>query len=91
MLYSQLASRPNKIVNILIGLLILNQQNMLSDEELIGSNYFDYLFQYVLGLDSEPDKERLCVNTLSNFRCRQVELELQTGDDFLQQENGFTR
>ncbi len=85
-LYSQRASRPNKAVNILVSLLILKQQNMLSDEELIGSIYFDYRFQYALGLDSDLDKERLCVNTLSNFRCRLVEHELQTGEDLLQQE-----
>src|SRR5699024_2815663 len=31
-------------------------------------------------------RERLCVNTLSNFRCRLVEHELQTGENLLQQE-----
>lgn len=85
-LYSQRASRPNKAVNIFVGLLVLKQQNMLSDEELIESIYFDYRFQYALGLDSNSNKERLCVNTLSNFRCRLVEHEIQTGEDLLQQE-----
>src|SRR5699024_10468643 len=45
-LYSDKASRPNKTVNILVSLLILKPQNLLSDEELIGSLYFDYRFQY---------------------------------------------
>src|SRR5699024_12639364 len=62
------------------------QQNLLSDEELIGSLYFDYRFQYALGLEANNDRERLCVNTLSNFRCRLVEHELQTGENLLQQE-----
>ncbi|HLR54284.1 MAG TPA: transposase, partial [Pseudogracilibacillus sp.] len=85
-LYSDKASRPNKPVNILVSLLILKQQNLLSDEELIGSLYFDYRFQYALGLEANNDRERLCVNTLSNFRCRLVEHELQTGENLLQQE-----
>lgn len=85
-LYSEKASRPNKPVNVLVSLLILKQQNLLSDEELIGSLYFDYRFQYALGLEANSDKERLCVNTLSNFRCRLVEHELQTGENLLQQE-----
>lgn len=85
-LYSNQASRPNKAVNVLVGLLILKQQNGLSDEELIGSLYFDYRFQYALGLESDADKERLCINTLSNFRCRLVEHEMQTGESLLQQE-----
>src|SRR5690625_1215035 len=85
-LYSDKASRPNKPVNVLVSLLILKQQNLLSDEELIGSLYFDYRFQYALGLEANNDNERLCVNTLSNFRCRLVEHELQTGENLLQQE-----
>lgn len=85
-LYSDKASRPNKPVNVLVSLLILKQQNLLSDEELIGSLYFDYRFQYALGLETNNDRERLCVNTLSNFRCRLVEHELQTGENLLQQE-----
>src|SRR5699024_6061402 len=60
--------------------------NLLSDEELIGSLYFDYRFQYALGLEANNDRERLCVNTLSNFRCRLVEHELQTGENLLQHE-----
>src|SRR5690625_7104944 len=85
-LYSDKASCPNKPVNVLVGLLILKQQNLLSDEELIGSLYFDYRFQYALGLEANNDNERLCVNTLSNFRCSLVEHELQTGENVLQQE-----
>src|SRR5699024_7718856 len=73
-------------VNILVSLLILKQQNLLSDEELIGSLYFDYRFQYALGLEANNDRECLCVNTLSNFRCRLFEHELQTGENFLQHE-----
>src|SRR5690625_2942228 len=85
-LYSDKASRPNKPVNVLVSLLILKQQNLLSDEELIGSLYFDYRFQYALGLETNHVNERPCVNTLSNFRSRLVEYELQTGKSLLQEE-----
>ncbi|GGB40931.1 hypothetical protein GCM10011409_18060 [Lentibacillus populi] len=85
-LYSDKVSRLNKPVNVLVSFLILKQENLLSDEELIGSLYFDYRFQYALGLETNSDKDRLCINTLSNFRCRLVEHELQTGEDLLQQE-----
>lgn len=85
-LYSEKASRPNTPVNLLVSLLILKQQNLLSDEELIGSLYFDYRFQYALGLETNNVNERPCVNTLSNFRSRLVEHELQTGETLLQEE-----
>src|SRR5690625_4870033 len=82
-LYSEKASRPNTPVNLLVSLLILKQQNLLSDQELIGSLYFDYRFQYALGLETNNVNERPCVNTLSNFRSRLVEHELQTGKSIL--------
>lgn len=85
-LYSDKASRPNKPVNVLVGLLILKMEHALSDEELIGSLYFDYRYQYALGLDANDNDDRLCVNTLSNFRARLVEYELQTGESLFQQE-----
>lgn len=50
------------------------------------SPFFDYRFQFVLGLDSAEKRERLCVNTLSNFRCRLVEYEMQTGRNLIQEE-----
>ncbi|MBU8636564.1 transposase, partial [Virgibacillus pantothenticus] len=83
-LYSDKISRPNKPVNLLVSLLILKLEHSLSDEELIGSVYFDYRYQYALGLDANASDDRLCVNTLSNFRCRLVEYELQTGESLFQ-------
>src|SRR5699024_1894577 len=85
-LYSDKASPPNKPVNILVSLLILKQQNLLSDEELIGPLYFDYRFEYALGLEANSDRECLCLKTLSKFRGRLVEHELQSGEKLLQQE-----
>lgn len=84
-LYSDKISRPNKPVNIILGLLILKEINDLSDDELFGSFYFDYRFQYALGI-SDFEKERICINTLTNFRTRLYEYEIKTGIDLLGQE-----
>ncbi len=85
LLYSDNYSRPNTPVNILIGLLILKELNRWTDEELIGSLYFDYRVRYALGI-TEFEKERLCINTIGNFRKRLYEYSLATGRDLLREE-----
>lgn len=65
-LYSNTYSRPNKPVNILISLLILKELHGLTDEQLLGSLYFDYRYQYALGIE-DFEKEKICINTLTNF------------------------
>ncbi|MBE1554488.1 transposase [Sporosarcina limicola] len=84
-LYSETFSRPNKPVNILVSLLILKELHTLSDEKLISSFYFDYRYQYALGIENF-EKERICINTLTNFRQRLVEYEVTTGIDLLKAE-----
>lgn len=85
-LYSNnMATRPNSPVNIIIGLLMLKELFQLSDEELIGSLYFDIRFQYALRTTSY-DKQPVSINTLTNFRTRLVEYEEQTGIDLLKEE-----
>ena len=84
-LYSETFSRPNKPVNILVSLLILKELHNLSDEELLSSFYFDYRYQYALGIENF-EKERICINTLTNFRQRLVEYEVTTGIDLLKAE-----
>src|SRR5699024_3023590 len=81
-LYSATYSRPNKPVNILISLLILKELHNLTDEQLISSLYFDYRYQYALGIE-DFEKERICINTLTNFRQRLVEYEVKTNIDLL--------
>jgi hypothetical protein len=84
-LYSRDPSRPNKPVNILISLLILKELNDLTDDELIESLYFDYRFQYALGIN-DIERDRLCINTLGNFRRRLVEHETEHQVDLFHEE-----
>lgn len=84
-LYSDTYSRPNAPVNILIGLLTLKELNQWSDEELISAFYFDYRVQYALGI-SDFDKERICINTVGNFRKRLYQYYEAYGRDLLEEE-----
>ncbi len=84
-LYSNKASRPNTPVNILVGLLFLKELCGWTDAEMLSSFFFDYRVQYALGV-TELDKERFCINTITNFRGRLCRYEEQTGIDLLQQE-----
>lgn len=79
------ASRPNSPVNVIIGLLILKDIFQLTDEELIGSLYFDTRFQYALrttGLEKQP----VSINTLTNFRKRLYEYEKENQIDLIKDE-----
>jgi hypothetical protein len=84
-LYSSNYSRPNAPVNMLVGLLILKELNHLNDEELIASLSFDYRFRYALGI-VDFDKERICINTLSNFRKRLYQDSADNNRDLLKEE-----
>ncbi len=85
LLYSDNYSRPNAPVNIMIGLLTLKELNQWSDEELIGAFYFDYRVQYALGI-SDFNKERICINTIGNFRKRLYQYYEACGRDLLEEE-----
>ena len=84
-LYSDKPSRPNSPVNVIIGALILKEVFQLSDEELIGSIYFDTRFQYALRLTSE-DRPPVSINSFTNFRVRNYDYYEQTGIDLIQEE-----
>jgi len=84
-LYSNNFSRPNAPVNIIVGLLILKELNGWTDEETIAALYFDYRVQYALGI-SDFDRERICINTLGNFRGRIYEHAETHGHDLLGEE-----
>ena len=84
-LYSENYSRPNAPVNLIIGLLILKELNGWTDEDTIAALYFDYRVQYALGI-SDFDRERICINTLGNFRSRLYEYAEAQGRDLLGEE-----
>lgn len=77
-LYSELKSRPNAPVNVLIGLEILKEGFGWSDEELYDRVLFDLQVRHALGLDdlSSPVFE---LRTLYNFRRRVRQYAEQTG------------
>jgi hypothetical protein len=75
------ATCPNSPVNVLVGLLIVKEVLDLTDEELIGSFYFDDRIQYALHtLDSGAS---VSINTLTNFRNRVVDYLEKTGIDLI--------
>ncbi len=84
-LYSSKASRPNTPVNILVGLLFLKELNGWTDEEVIAAFYLDSRVQFALRI-TDFEEERVCINTITNFRNRLYNYESQTNEDLLQQE-----
>jgi hypothetical protein len=81
-LYSDKASRPNTPVNVCVGALILKELFSLSDDEIVESLMFDIRFQYALHTTSF-DEQPLSDKTLSRFRRRCYEYELETGIDLI--------
>jgi hypothetical protein len=84
LLYSEIASRPNVAVNILVSALILKEQRGISYDELIESVMFDLRFKVALGLVS-IDKVPFSRGTLFNFQNRILEHEEQTGINLIEQ------
>lgn len=84
-LYSDKGSRPNTPVNVIIGALILKEIFDQTDEELIGSIYFDDRYQYALRLTSE-EKPPVSYNTFTNFRNRVQDYIEKEGIDLIKQE-----
>ena len=83
-LYSEIASRPNVAVNILVSALILKEQRGISFDELIESVMFDLRFKIALGLVS-IDEVPFSRGTLFNFQNRILEYEEQTGINLIEQ------
>jgi len=84
-LFSEKASRPNSPVNVVIGLLIIKELFNQTDEELIGSLYFDTRYQYALNTTSY-NKQPVSINTLTNFRKRLYNHLEKTGIDLIKLE-----
>jgi len=84
-LYSDKPSRPNSPVNVIIGALILKELFGLTDEQLVGSIYFDTRFEYALRLTSEKTPP-ISLNTFTNFRNRVYAYYNETGIDLIQNE-----
>ncbi len=52
---------------------------------MMGALYFDYRVQHALGI-TDFEKERICINTVGNFRARLYEYSATCGVDLLEEE-----
>jgi hypothetical protein len=80
-LYHDGYSRPNKPVNELVSLEIIKHLLGMSDKELEHAYVFDFRVRNALGKETLGDN--ICEKTLTNFRCRLMEYEEETGQDLL--------
>ncbi len=81
-LYSDVASRPNIPVNVLVGLETLKAGFDWSDAELIDAFTFNLQVRYALGYENLGDGE-FDLRTVYNFRHRLSEHQQTTGQNLL--------
>lgn len=81
-LYSDVASRPNTPVNVIIGCLLLKEYLGISDDDILNALMFDIRYQYALHTTSFIEQP-LSDRTLGRFRERCMTYEDQTGIDLL--------
>lgn len=70
-LFHEDLGRPNRPVELVVGVLILKEMSDLTDEEALNHLEFDVLWWYALG--REPHETHLCQKTLHNFRTGLIE------------------
>ena len=79
------ATRPNTPINVIVGSMMLKEMLNLSDDDLMTGMVFDIRLQCALhttSFEEQPISDR----TLSRFRQKLYEYELETGTDLLKQE-----
>jgi hypothetical protein len=81
-LYSDIASRPNVPVNVLVGLDVLKAGHGWDDEELYDHFLYDLQVRYALGFASLTDGD-FELRTLYNFRRRLSQYNLEHGTNLL--------
>jgi hypothetical protein len=79
------ATRPNTPVNIIFGAMIIKEIQGLTDDEIREALVCDIRMQYALHTTSY-EQQPLSDRTLSRFRERLYEYELETGVDLVKQE-----
>ena len=83
-LYSDLPSRPNVPINIVMALEVLKAGFGWSDEEMMQAFYFNLQVRYALGLH-ELGEGHFDVRTVYNFRQRLSQHMQNTGEDLIGQ------
>lgn len=81
-LYSDVASRPNTPVNVIIGALLLKELMGLSDDGIMEALMFDVRYQVALHTTSYKEQP-ISDRTLGRFRARCIKHEELTGEDLL--------
>ena len=84
-LYSDVGSRPNTPVNVLVGSMLLKEYFGQTEEELLMSIYCDVLYQYALHLTQE-EQPPVSDRSWSRFRERLLKYEKETGIDLMKAE-----
>lgn len=82
-LYSDKASRPNTPVNVLVTLLIIQNLNGYTDQELVDSLLFDERTQYATAT-IDDEKPNISKNMISNFRMKIFNYKLKTNIDLFE-------
>jgi hypothetical protein len=72
-LFDEKLGRPNRPVELVLGVLILKDMFDLTDEETLEALEYDLRWGYALG--REPEEMHLCQKTLHNFRAGMIEHE----------------
>ena len=83
-MYSKKYSRPNKPVNILVGLEIIKQLFNYTDDELLGAFHTDLRVMYALGLE-DPGDVNLAPRTLYYFRENLVRYDIEHDTSLLKE------
>lgn len=78
------ASRPNTPVNVVVGALIVKELFDYADDELVEALMLDLRLQYALHTTSFAEQP-LSDKTLTRFRRRLYEHELETGEDLFRE------
>ena len=81
-LYSDKASRPNTLVNVIVGSLILKELLNMTDDEMVEALMFDIRFQYALHTTSFKEQP-LSDRPLGRFRERCNAYETEHGRDLV--------
>ncbi len=82
-LYSDIPSRPNIPVNILLSLEILKVGRNWSDEEMLDHYYYDLQVRYALGLH-QIGEEEFDIRSVYNFRARLAAHMQKTGENLIE-------
>ena len=81
-LYSDLPSRPNAPIRVVIGMMLIESLFHMSESEVRLGTIFDMQIQYALGIENTENID-ISERTLQRFRKACITYEAETGKDLL--------